>query len=77
MDTLYPCTLNILSVGHTDLTGHNCGVLVAAIIDLLVIVHPDLSQAHLVTSDDLCALGEGVRALGAKNVAYNRAWDDL
>lgn len=77
MDTLYSCIFNILSLGHTDLPGHIGSVPVAAIIDLLVIIHPDLSQAHLVASDDLCALGEGVRALGAKNVAHHRARDDL
>lgn len=77
MDTLYPGTFNILSVGHTDLFGHHCSVVAAAIEDVLVIVHPDLSQAHLVASNDLCALGEGVRALGAENVTHHRTRDDL
>lgn len=77
MDTLCPCTFNIMSAGHTDLPGHNCSVVVTTIEDLLVIIHPDLSQAHLVASDDLCALGEGVRALGAEYMAHHRTRDDL
>lgn len=72
-----PCTSNIQSTGHTDLPGHYGSIAVAAIIDLLVIIHPDLSQAHLVASDDLRALGEGVRALGAENVAHHRTRHDL
>lgn len=67
----------IVSVCNTDLTGHNCSILVASIVDMLVVIHPDLSQAHLVASDDLCALGEGVRALGAEDVAHHRTRYDL
>lgn len=59
------------------LSGHDCSVIVAAIVDLLVVVHPDLSQADLVASDDLCALGEGVGAFGAEDMAHHRARDDL
>lgn len=67
----------LLSAGHTDLTGHNGSILVAAIEDLFVVIHPDLSQAHLVASDDLCALGEGVRTLSAEDMAHHRTRDDL
>lgn len=45
--------------------------------NLLVAVHPDLSQAHLVARDDTGALGEGVGTLGTEHVAYHRAGDDL
>lgn len=62
---------------RSDLFGHDGGVAVAAIEDLLVIVHPDLGQAHLVAGDDRRAFGERVRALGAENVANHRARDDL
>lgn len=62
---------------QTDLTGHNCSILVTAIVDLLVVIHPDLGQAHLVASDDLSALGEGMGALGAEDMAHHRARDDL
>lgn len=77
--TLYPCVFNIRSwsEGHTNLTGHNFSILVAAIVDLLVVVHPDLSQAHLVASDDLCAFGEGVGALGAEDMTHHRTRNDL
>lgn len=61
----------------TDLTGHNCSILVAAVVDLLVVVHPDFSQAHLVACDNLCALGESVGALVAEDVAHHRTRDDL
>lgn len=62
---------------NTDLTGHNCSILVATVVDVFVVIHPDLSQAHLVASDDLCALGEGVWALSAEDMAHHRAGDDL
>lgn len=62
---------------RSDLSGHDGGVVVAAIEDLLVIAHPDLGQAHLVAGDDRRAFGERVRALGAENVAHHRARDDL
>lgn len=65
------------SAGHTDLPGHICSYLATAIVDLFVVIHPDLSQAHLVASDDFCALGEGVRALGAKDMTHHRTRDDL
>lgn len=62
---------------HTDLPGHQCSFLVAAIVNLLVVIHPDLSQADLVASDDCCALGEGVGALGAEDMANDRTREDL
>lgn len=62
---------------NSDLSGHGGGVAVAAVEDLLVVVHPDLGQAHLVAGDDRRALRERVRALGAEHVAHHRAWDDL
>lgn len=62
---------------RSDLSGYLGGVGVAAVEDLLVVVHPDLGQAHLVAGDDRRAFGEGVRALGAENVAHHRARDNL
>lgn len=61
----------------TDLPGHSCSILVASIKDLPVLVHPDLSKAHLVASNDLCAFGEGVWALGAEDVAHHRTRNNL
>lgn len=72
-----PSSFNIPSSGHTDLLCHFGSVLVASVVNLLVIVHPHLSQAHLVPSDDFRSLGEGVRALGAENVTHHRTGDDL
>ena len=51
--------------------------MVTAVKDLLVLVHPDLRQSNLVTSDHLRALGKGVGALGAENMTDNGAGDDL
>lgn len=62
--------------GHTDLSGHVCCVLVTAVVDLLVVVHPDLSQSHLVPSD-FGTFGKGVRAFGAEHMANHRTGDDL
>ena len=59
------------------LSGHLRGLLVPPVKDLLVLVHPDLGQAHLVARDHLRALGEGVGALGAEDVSHNGARDDL
>lgn len=59
------------------LSGHLCSLLVPPVEDLLVVIHPDLGQADLVPGDDLRALGEGVGALGAEDVAHNGAGDDL
>lgn len=61
----------------TYVFSHLRGLLVSAVEDLLVVVHPDLSQAHLVAGDHLRALGEGVGALGAENVANDGARNDL
>ena len=67
----------VKSAGHTDLLGHECSIIVATVEDLLVVIHPDLGQAHLVASDDLGALGEGVGALGAEDMADHGARHDL
>lgn len=61
----------------TNLSGHNCSVIVATVEDRLVVIHPDFSQAHLVASDDLSAFGESMWAFGAENVAHHRTRDDL
>lgn len=52
-------------------------LLVPAVEDLLIVIHPDLSQPHLITGNHLSALGEGVRAFGAEHMAHNGAGDDL
>lgn len=52
-------------------------MLVPPVEDLLVLVHPHLGQSYLVASDHLCALREGVGALGAENMADDGARDDL
>lgn len=52
-------------------------MLVAAIEDLLVVIHPDLGQPHLVASNNLRALGKGVGAFGAENMTNDGARDDL
>lgn len=67
----------LLSADQTYLSGHNCSIVVTAIVDLLVVIHPDFSQAHLVASDDLCALREGVGALSAEDMAHKRTGDDF
>lgn len=51
--------------------------MVTTVKDLLVVVHPDLSQSYLVTSNHLRALGEGVGALGAENMTDDGARNDL
>lgn len=61
----------------SHLLGHLRCLHISPIENLLVAIHPDLSQAHLVASNDADALGEGVRALGTEHVAYHRARDDL
>lgn len=61
----------------TYIFGQLCSLLVTTVKDLFVVVHPDLRQAHLVTSDHLCTLGKGVGALGAENMTDNGARDDL
>lgn len=77
MGKLAPSSFSIPSSGHTDLFCHFCSVFVASVVNFLVIVHPNLGQAHLVPSDDFRSLGEGVRALGAENVTHHRTRDDL
>lgn len=61
----------------TYIFGHLCGLLVAPVEDLLVVIHPDLGQANLVAGNHLCAFGEGVRALGPEHMAHNGTWNDL
>lgn len=61
----------------TYILGQLSGLLIATVEDVLVVVHPDLRQSDLVAGDHLCAFGERVGALGAKNVTNNGAWDDL
>lgn len=63
--------------GGTYVSRQLPGLLVAAVEDLLVVVHPDFGQPHVVAGDDLRAFGEGVRALGAEHVADDGAGDDL
>lgn len=61
----------------TYIFGHLRCLLVTTVEDLLVVVHPHLGQSDLVASDHLRALGEGVRAFGAENMANNGTRDDL
>lgn len=50
------------------LFGNLSGLLVPPVEDLFKVVHPHLSQTHLVASDHLRAFGEGVRTLRAKHM---------
>lgn len=59
------------------LLDHLCGLQISPVENLLVVVHPDLSQAHLIACDNTGALGEGVGTLGTEHVADHRAGDDL
>ncbi len=52
-------------------------LLVPPVEDLFIVVHPDLSQTHLVASDHLRAFREGVRTLCAKHVTYDWTGDDF
>lgn len=52
-------------------------LLVPAVEDLLVVIHPDFSQPHLITGNYLSAFGESVRAFGAEHMAHNGAGDDF
>lgn len=47
------------------------------IVDPFVVIHPDLSQADQVADDYKGAGGEGVGALFAENVPYNRTRNNL
>lgn len=73
----YFASFNPVHLLPTDLAGQLGSDLVAAVEDLLVVVHPDLSQAHLVAGDDLGAFREGVGALGAEHVAHHGTRKDL
>lgn len=61
----------------SHLLDYLCCLQISPVEDLLVAVHPDLSQAHLIACNDTGALGEGVRTLGSEHVAYHGAGDDL
>lgn len=52
-------------------------LLVPAVEDLLVVIHPDLSQPHLITSNYLSAFGESVWAFGSEHMAHNGAGNDF
>jgi hypothetical protein len=68
---------HLLSATSSHLLSHLCCLQISPIENLLVVVHPDFSQAHLVASNDTCALGKGVGTLGTEHVAYHRAGNDL
>lgn len=59
------------------LSGYFSSQLVSPIENLLVVVHPDLSQAHLVPSNHTDALGEGVGALRPEHMSNHRTSDDF
>lgn len=61
----------------SHLLGHLCCLHIPPVENLLVAIHPDFSQAHLVASNDIGALGKSVGAFGTEHVAYHRAGDDL
>lgn len=61
----------------TYIFGHLCSLVVTTVKNLLEVVHPYLGQSNLVTSNYLRALGKGVGALSAENMADNRAGNDL
>lgn len=62
---------------NSHLIGHGAGLIAATIEEHFVVIHPDLSQAHLIASNDLGAFGESVRTLGAEDVAHHRTRKDL
>lgn len=68
---------HLRSTISSHLLGHLCCLHISPVENLFVVIHPDLSQAHLVASNDVGAFGKGVGALGAEHVAYHRAGDDL
>ena len=68
---------HLLSILPSHLSGHLCCLQISPVENLLVAIHPDLSQAHLVASNDIDALGKGVGALGTEHVADHRAGDNL
>lgn len=70
-----PCHREADPVPH--LLGHLCCLQISPVENLLVVVHPDLSQAHLIACNNAGSLGEGVGTLGAEHVADHRAGDDL
>lgn len=67
----------LLSTVSSHLLGHLCCLYISPVENLLVVIHPDLSQAHLVASNDIGALGKGVGAFGTEHMADHRAGDDL
>lgn len=68
---------HLLSTVSSHLSGHLCCLYISPVENLLVLIHPDLSQAHLVASNDIGALGKGVGAFGPEHMADHRAGDDL
>lgn len=59
------------------LLDHLRGLQIPPVENLLVVVHPHLSQAHLIACNDTGALREAVGTLGTEHVAYHRAGNDL
>lgn len=52
-------------------------LLVTTVKDFLVLVHPNLSQPYLVSSNNLRTLRKGVGAFSTEHVTNNGARDDL
>lgn len=68
---------NLISQRVIYLFGHPGCIPVAAVIDLLIVIHPNLSQADLVAHDDFSSFGESVRTFRAEDVTDHRARDDF
>lgn len=54
-----------------------CCLLVPTVKDFLVLVHPNLSQPYLVSSNNLRTLRKGVGAFSTEHMTNDGAWDDL
>lgn len=52
-------------------------LLVTTVKYLFVLIHPNLGQAYLVSSNNLRTLGKGVGAFSTENMTNNGAWDNL
>lgn len=61
----------------TNLIKNGSSLSVCTIEDPFVVIQPDLSQADQVAGDNRGSIGESVGALFAKNMPYNRAWNNL
>lgn len=59
------------------LSGHLGCAGVAAVKDLLIVIHPHLGQADLVAHNDFSSFRESVRTLCAEDMTDHGAWDDL